>query len=235
MGQAETKIFENAPAWHESDVLATTDFEEEMIDVCWKIWAQDSHVHHSKLREEGFYELLGISEENVEERAQANHLFELLDRDDDQKISKREMVETLDLLGLHQMEHDEKGKVKISDKVENLFSLMDFAQDGKICEAEFLRTTMHYRNLGKYLTIDLLESSRKQCLAKISKMHEALKVEKEEKLLKNQKSKDKKSVDKNPTADQVTDQLEMVAKELEDVKALEEMEEEEEVNNESDK
>ena len=30
MGQAETKIFENAPAWHESDVLATTDFEEEV-------------------------------------------------------------------------------------------------------------------------------------------------------------------------------------------------------------
>ena len=28
----------------------------------------------------------GISEENVEERAQANHLFELLDRDDDQKL-----------------------------------------------------------------------------------------------------------------------------------------------------
>ena len=30
MGQAETKIFENAPAWHENDVLATTDFEEEV-------------------------------------------------------------------------------------------------------------------------------------------------------------------------------------------------------------
>ena len=30
MGQAETKIFENAPAWHESDILATTDFEEEV-------------------------------------------------------------------------------------------------------------------------------------------------------------------------------------------------------------
>ena len=30
-----------------------------MIDVCWKIWAQDSHVHHGKLKEEGFYELLG--------------------------------------------------------------------------------------------------------------------------------------------------------------------------------
>ena len=55
--------------------------------------------------------------------------------------------QTLDLLGLHQMEHDEKGKVKISDKVENLFSLMDFAQDGKISEAEFLRTTKHYRDV----------------------------------------------------------------------------------------
>ena len=59
-------------------------------------------------------------------------------------------------------------------------------------------------------------------------------VEKEEKLLKNQKSKDKKSVDKNPTADQVTDQLERVAKELEEVKAFEENEEEEEVKKESD-
>ena len=57
----------------------------------------------------------------------------------------RDTFQTLDLLGLHQMEHDEKGKVKISDKVENLFSLMDFAQDGKINEAEFLRTTKHYR------------------------------------------------------------------------------------------
>ena len=61
--------------------------------------------------------------------------------------------QTLDLLGLHQMEHDEKGKVKISDKVENLFSLMDFAQDGKISEAEFLRTTKHYRYVPK-LKID---------------------------------------------------------------------------------
>ena len=45
------------------------------------------------------------------------------------------------------MEHDEKGKVKISDKVENLFSVMDFAGDDKINEAEFLRTTKHYRDV----------------------------------------------------------------------------------------
>ena len=59
-------------------------------------------------------------------------------------------------------------------------------------------------------------------------------VEKEEKLLKKQNSKDKKSVDKSPSVDQVTDQLERVAKELEEVKALEEEEEVEEVKKDPD-
>ena len=49
-----------------------------------------------------------------------------------------------------------------------------------------------------------------------------MQVEKEEKLLKHQKSRDKKSVEKNPSVDQVTDQLEKVAKELEGVKDSEE-------------
>ena len=43
------------------------------------------------------------------------------------------------------MEHDEKGKVIIPESVENLFSLMDFAKDGAICESEFIKTTKHYR------------------------------------------------------------------------------------------
>ena len=51
-----------------------------------------------------------------------------------------------------------------------------------------------------------------------------LQVEKEEKLLKHQKSRDKKSVEKNPSVDQVTDQLEKVARELEGVKDSEEEE-----------
>ena len=59
-------------------------------------------------------------------------------------------------------------------------------------------------------------------------------VEKEEKLLKKQNSKDKRSVDKSPSVDQVTDQLERVAKELEEVKALEEEEEVEEVKKDPD-
>ena len=49
-----------------------------------------------------------------------------------------------------------------------------------------------------------------------------MQIEKEEKLLKHQKSRDKKSVEKNPSVDQVTDQLEKVARELEGVKDAEE-------------
>ena len=51
-------------------------------------------------------------------------------------------------------------------------------------------------------------------------------MEKAEKLLKHQKSRDKKSVEKNPSVDQVTDQLEKVARELEGVKDSEEGEDE---------
>ena len=53
-----------------------------------------------------------------------------------------------------------------------------------------------------------------------------MQAEKEEKLLKHQKSRDKKSVEKNPSVDQVTDQLEKVARELEGVKDGEEGKEE---------
>jgi hypothetical protein len=60
MGQVETKIFEDsAPPWDERDVVAMTDLDEKTIDVCWRMWASDPLVHHSKLKEEGFYQLLG--------------------------------------------------------------------------------------------------------------------------------------------------------------------------------
>ena len=45
-------------------------------------------------------------------------------------------------------------------------------------------------------------------------------------MLKHQKSRDKKSVEKNSSVDQVTDQLEKVARELEGVKDSEEGEDE---------
>lgn len=55
------------------------------------------------------------------------------------------------------------------DKVENLFSLMDFAHDGKISEDEFMRTVLHYRRLGHFLTISPLEDERQQLVRKIRK------------------------------------------------------------------
>ena len=50
MGQAETKIFENAPVWHESDILATTDFEEEVEFETLHI---DFFLNYSKESEKG--------------------------------------------------------------------------------------------------------------------------------------------------------------------------------------
>ena len=61
MGQAETKIFEDAPPWTEAELLKMTDLTEEVIDACWRIWAKEPNVHHNKLKEEGFYHLLGMT------------------------------------------------------------------------------------------------------------------------------------------------------------------------------
>ena len=49
---------------------------------------------------------------------------------------------------------------EMPDEIENLFSLMDFARDGKISEEEFLRATGHYRRLGQLLTIQKWENVR---------------------------------------------------------------------------
>jgi hypothetical protein len=86
------------------------------------------------------------------------------------------LLKTLDLLGLHEMEHDKNGKVVIPDPVENLFSLMDFDHDGKVSQPDFLRTTMHYRKLEKYLTIDLLERGRRGVQEKIRDMEAMIRV-----------------------------------------------------------
>ena len=39
-----------------------------------------------------------------------------------------------------------QAKTKMPDEIENLFSLMDFAHNGKISEQEFLAATGHYRS-----------------------------------------------------------------------------------------
>ena len=74
-------------------------------------------------------------------------------------ISKEEMFHTLRVLGdIPSDDVAEDGKMP--DEIENLFSLMDFAHDGKISEEEFLRATGHYRRLGQLLTIEKWENVR---------------------------------------------------------------------------
>ena len=60
-------------------------------------------------------------------------------------ISKEEMFHTLRVIG---------------DIPADLFSLMDFAHDGKISEEEFLRASGHYRRLGQLLIIQKWEQVR---------------------------------------------------------------------------
>ena len=74
-------------------------------------------------------------------------------------ISKEEMFHTIRVLGDIPVDYvAEKGKML--DEIENLFSLMDFAHDGKISEEEFLRASGHYRRLGQLLIIQKWEQVR---------------------------------------------------------------------------
>ena len=74
-------------------------------------------------------------------------------------ISKEEMFHTLRVLGDIPVDYIAEDD-KIPDEIENLFSLMDFAHDGKISEEEFLRATGHYRRLGQLLVIERWEVVR---------------------------------------------------------------------------
>ena len=74
-------------------------------------------------------------------------------------ISKEEMFHTLRVLGDIPVDYIAEDD-KMPDEIENLFSLMDFAHDGKISEEEFLRATGHYRRLGQLLVIQRWEVVR---------------------------------------------------------------------------
>ena len=74
-------------------------------------------------------------------------------------ISKEEMFNTLCVLGDITADYVAEDD-KMPDEIENLFSLMDFAHDGKISEEEFLRATGHYRRLGQLLIIERWEVVR---------------------------------------------------------------------------
>ena len=90
MGQVETKVFEHAPPWDGKSVTSRTDLDKRTVDACWKIWCQSSLVTRGKIRdEEKFVQLMDLAGADQEhEREQARRLFELLDRDDDQKLGE---------------------------------------------------------------------------------------------------------------------------------------------------
>ena len=58
--------------------------------------------------------------------------YYLYDRNRSGKISREEMLDAMSDLGkIPKTDTDEKGKPIIPDEVENLFSLMDFANDNR--------------------------------------------------------------------------------------------------------
>ena len=82
----ETKVLPDAPAWDVSRILNKTDFDEETVHSCWRYWKESDLVSKGMMTEENFYLLLDIREEQEDERRQAKKIFELLDRDDDEKL-----------------------------------------------------------------------------------------------------------------------------------------------------
>merc|ERR1719495_2481417 len=78
------------------------------------------------------------------------------------------------------------------DEIENLFSLMDFAHNGKISEQEFLAATGHYRRLGQLLTIDRWEKFRTEMVAALQRDFDLWRERKREK----EKKRGAKKIDK---------------------------------------
>jgi len=94
--------------------------------------------------------------------------FRFYDRKGNKVISKEEMFHTLRVLG--DLPADVTGEDgEMPDEIENLFSLMDFARDGKISEEEFLRATGHYRRLGQLLTIQKWENVRNEMIESLTR------------------------------------------------------------------
>jgi len=118
--------------------------------------------------------------------------FRFYDRAGNGAIFKEEMLHTLRVLGDIPPDSG-KAKTKMPDEIENLFSLMDFAHNGKISEQEFLAATGHYRRLGQLLTIDRWENFRTDMVAALQRDLDLWTERKREK----EKKKEKKKVEKN--------------------------------------
>lgn len=117
--------------------------------------------------------------------------FRFYDRAGNGAIFKEEMLHTLRVLGDIPAESG-KGKTPMPDEIENLFSLMDFAHNGKISEQEFLAATGHYRRLGQLLTIDRWEKFRTEMVTALQRDVDLWRERKREK----EKKRGAKKIDK---------------------------------------
>jgi len=107
------------------------------------------------------------TEENLSRQQKLQRSYNFYDNNGSGKISQEEMVEALVKMEKIDKVLDENGDLVIPEDVLNLFSLMDFAGDGKIKYEEFMKATMHYRRLGILLSMDFLPAHRKALLQKM--------------------------------------------------------------------
>lgn len=197
MGQVESAIFEDTPPWDMKTILKLTQLSEPQVNFCWKKWSSDPLTKKGKIDFETFKKLFEIQEddnvealklfkmldfddddkvefpelmlyiyaidENLTREQKLKRSYNFYDNNGSGKISQEEMIEALVKLGKIQL----KAEDHIPEDVLNLFSLMDFAGDGKIQYEEFMKATMHYRRLGMLLTIDFLPAHRKALLQKM--------------------------------------------------------------------
>merc|ERR1719495_501467 len=187
MGQVESAVFEDAPPWDMKMILNSTELQEEEVNFCWKQWASDSLTKKGKIEIEDSKKLFKVldfddddkiefpelmlyiysTEENLSRQQKLQRSYNFYDNNGSGKISQEEMVEALVKMEKIDKVLDENGDLVIPEDVLNLFSLMDFAGDGKIKYEEFMKATMHYRRLGILLSMDFLPAHRKALLQKM--------------------------------------------------------------------
>merc|ERR1719495_1838595 len=108
------------------------------------------------------------------------------------------------------------------DEIENLFSLMDFAHNGKISEQEFLAATGHYRRLGQLLTIDRWEKFRTEMVTALQRDVNLWRERKREK----EKKRGAKKIDKRMRWERRRDEKEQEEKGREEKEKSEQEKEE---------
>lgn len=134
MGQLESKIFENVPPWDLETLEATTDLNEDVINVCWRTWANDPTTKKGKIDFKTFIQVLDLDETNEKLLKDAKTIFNLLDRGDDERI---EFVDLMHFVFSLDEELDKEQKLRRS------YHLYDRNSSGTTNESVAMRKRKH--------------------------------------------------------------------------------------------